>query len=70
MNKLVSYSKYIISTLVLIALVLLAFKCGAYKSGSIIMLESSGYEMIFGKYSNGSHILGQPHHQSVLSHHN
>ena len=58
MNKLVAYSKYIVSTLVLIAFILLAFKCGAYKSGSIVMLESSGYEMIFGKYSNGTHIFG------------
>ena len=58
MNKLVSYSKYIVSALVLIGLILLFFDCGVYKSGNIRMLESSGYEMIFGKKNQGTAILG------------
>lgn len=58
MNKFVSYSKYIISSLVFISLILLAFNCGVYKSGNVMLLESSGFEMIFGKTSQGSKILG------------
>lgn len=57
MERLIKYSKYIISILVLSCFVLLFFNCGVYRNGSIVLHESTGYEMIFGKQTNGVSIL-------------
>ena len=57
MERLIKYSKYIVSLLVFSCFVLLFFNCGEYRSESIVLHESTGYEMIFGKQTNGVRIL-------------
>lgn len=57
MKKLINISKYIVSTMVLVSIVFLFFNCGVYKSGNIILHESTGFEMIFGKQRDGVKIL-------------